>query len=246
MLLITTEAAAYGKSCCEIHIKADPAPHKSSKPYKRKQTSMFVPYSRITASVSLYTTSCSPFSSCLSDLPSSTDYIFPPSPSPSCISLSFFSPLSYPAHIFLSYFSHSSSISPAFLTAAHHSPKPEVTKSDKKKRQAAATGNPSRQEDQEPDRTSQIQENRQEQTTDRKYKEGTGQGNIRYRKGQAKAGRQKGRKWQQSEKLQEGSRISPSSHHTPAPRSLHPFSSAPAGQQDNRISCEFQEQAEIG
>lgn len=38
----------------------------------------------------------------------------------------------------------------------------------------------------------------------------------------------------------------PSSHHTPAPRSLHPFSSAPAGQQDNRISCEFQEQAEIG
>lgn len=105
---------------------------------------MFVPYSRITASVSLYTTSCSPFSSCLSDLPSSTDYIFPPSPSPSCISLSFFSPLSYPAHIFLSYFSL------IFLSFLSHSspppitlPKPEVTKSDKKKKQAADTGNPS-------------------------------------------------------------------------------------------------------
>lgn len=116
---------------------------------------MFVPYSRLTPSVSLYTISPSPFSSCLSGLPSSTDYIFSHSPSPPAF-LSPFSLLSPIPHAYLSYFSHSSGIYPAFLAMSQALPKPEVTKSDKKKKQAAAAGNPSRQEDQEPDRASQI------------------------------------------------------------------------------------------
>lgn len=179
MLLITTEAAAYGKSHCEIHIKADPAPHNRSKPYKRKQTSRFVPYSRITASVSLYTTSCSPFLPvCLtSRRPLTIFFSLRPLSFP-YFSLLFLSSLLSHAHISLIFLSHISLIPPAFLP--HSSPppttlpKPEVTKSDKKKKQAADTGNPSGKKKSE--RTSQIQESRQKQTPDRKHKEGTGQG----------------------------------------------------------------------
>ena len=122
---------------------------------------MFVPYSRLTPSVSLYTISSSPFLPvCLASRPPLT--IFLPSPSPPAF-LSPFSLLSPIPHAYLSYFSHSSGIYPAFLTISQTLSKPEVTKSDKKKRQAAAAGNPSS----------------QEQTTDRKYKEGTGQGKAR-------------------------------------------------------------------
>lgn len=107
---------------------------------------MFVPYSRLTPSVSLYTISPSPFLPvCLAFRPPLTIF-FSPSPSPSCISLSFFPPLSYPARISLiplSFFSHSSGIYPTFLTISQALSKPEVTKSDKKKKQAADTGNPS-------------------------------------------------------------------------------------------------------
>lgn len=188
MLLITTEAAAYGKNRCEIHIKADPAPHKSSKPYKRKQTSMFVPYSRITASVSLYTTSRSPFLPvCLTSRRPLTIFF-------SLLPV-FLSPFSLLSPIPRSYLSHISLIPPAFLP--HSSPppttlpKPEVTKSDKKKKQATAASNPSRQENQEPDKS-----NTRKQTGTNNGQEAQGryrarQDNIRYHKGQAKTGRQK-------------------------------------------------------
>lgn len=104
---------------------------------------MFVPYSHITASVSLYTTSHSPFLPvCLfSRRPLTIFFSLRPLSFP-YFSLLFLSFLLSRAHI-----SHISLIPPAFLP--HSSPppttlpKPEVTKSDKKKKQAADTGNPS-------------------------------------------------------------------------------------------------------
>ena len=84
-----------------------------------------------------------PFSSCLSDLSPSTDYIFLSPPPLLPVFLSPFSLLSPIPRTYLSYFSHSSGISQAFLTLSQTLSKSEITKSDKKKKQAA--GNPSSQ-----------------------------------------------------------------------------------------------------
>ena len=92
-----------------------------------------------------------PFSSCLSDLSPSTDYIFLSPPPLLPVFLSPFSLLSPIPRTYLSYFSHSSGISQAFLTLSQTLSKSEITKSDKKKKQAA--GNPSSQKNIGSDKT---------------------------------------------------------------------------------------------
>lgn len=196
---------------------------------------MFVPYSRITASVSLYTTSHSPFLPVyLSSRRPLTIFFFLRPLSFPYFSLLFLSSLLSRAHIsliFLSFLQH-------FSRIPHRHPPLSQTGSYKVRQEKEAGGS-CRQSQQAVTNNGQEIQGRNRARQD----------NIRYRKGQAKTG--KGRKAENGSSPKNCRKAAeslpaPSSHHTPAPRSLHPFSSAPAGQQDNGISCEFQEQAEIG
>lgn len=154
---------------------------------------MFVPYSRITASVSLYTTSRSPFLPvCLtSRRPLTIFFSLRPISFPyfSLLFLSFFSPLSYPAHISLSYFSHFS-----------HIPHRRPPLSQNRKLQSQ-TRKRSRRQIQAIPAVRKIKNRPGNSNTRKQAGADTGQeaqgryrarqDNIRYRKGQAKAGRQK-------------------------------------------------------
>lgn len=204
---------------------------------------MFVPYSHITPSVSLYTTFRSPYLPvCLtSRRPLTIFFSLRPLSFP-YFSLLFLSSLLSRAHIsliFLSFLRHLSGI-------PHHKPDTFQIGNYKVRQEKEAGGRQSQQSKKHWIRQVKYKKtgrDKQRTGSTRKVPGNTRQYKTPVRDAQRQAERQK---MAAVRKLQKGSRIPPSSHHTPAPRILHPSSSAPAGQQDNRISCEFQEQAEIG